>query len=115
VTQITVGFSGPVDAAQADNLAMYRLVLSGAKGSFRARTARTVKLRSAAYDASTKTVTLTLRKPLMPVKGLQLTIDGEAPSGLADSQGRLIDGNRDGNPGGDATAVIPRLMGSNRS
>src|SRR5262249_26857667 len=106
VTQITVGFSGPVNASQADNPAIYRLVLPGAKGSFQARTAKTVKLRSAVYDASTNTVALALRKPLTLVKGVQLTIDGEAPSGLEDSQGRLIDGDRDGTAGSNATVVI---------
>jgi hypothetical protein len=79
VTQITVGFSGPVTASQADNLAMYRLVLPGARGSSHARKAKAVKLRSVVYDASTNTVVLTLRKPMTLAMLAQLTIDGEAP------------------------------------
>jgi hypothetical protein len=43
-----------------------------------------------------------LRKPV------RLTINGLPPSGLEDSQGRLIDGNQDGQPGSDAVAVIDK-------
>jgi hypothetical protein len=110
VAQITVGFSGPVDAPQAEDLAMYRLVLPGTRGRFQNRTAKVVKLRSAVYDASKNTVVLALRKPLTLTRPIQLTIDGEAPSGLADSQGRLIDGNGDGSAGGDATVLISPKM-----
>src|SRR5262249_56298440 len=105
-----VGFRGAVIASQAENLATYRLLLPGARGSFQARTAKAVKLRSAVYDASTNTVTLTLRKPVALARRVQLIINGEGPSGLEDSQGRLIDGNRDGNAGGNATALIPRIL-----
>jgi plastocyanin len=106
VKEITIGFTGPLNASQADNVALYRLVLPGAKGSFRARTAKAVKVRSAVYDASTNTVALALQKPLPLARQVQLTIDGEAPSGLEDNQGRLIDGNRDGNAGSNATIVF---------
>lgn len=33
-------------------------------------------------------------------------MNGQTPSGLEDSSGRLIDGNEDGQPGGDAVAVL---------
>ena len=36
VKEITIGFTGPLNASQADNVALYRLVLPGAKGSYRA-------------------------------------------------------------------------------
>jgi hypothetical protein len=114
LTRVVVGFSGPLTASQADNVAMYRLELPGERGSFRARTTRAVKLRSADYDASTNTVALTLHRPLRLAKRVELTIDGEAPTGLEDSQGRLIDGNHDGNAGGDATVVITLKMSTPR-
>ena len=39
-------------------------------------------------------------------KAVQLRINGLAPSGLTDRMGRLIDGDHDGQPGGDAIARL---------
>jgi hypothetical protein len=41
-------------------------------------------------------------------KPVQVRISGLAPSGLTDALGRLIDGNHDGQPGGDAVAILSR-------
>ncbi len=108
VTQLTVAFSGPVNASEADDVATYRLALPGARGSFDARNSRVIKLKSAVYDAATGTVTLTPRKPFALAKPVQLRINGTLPSGLEDSLGRLIDGNQDGSPGGNAVTVLRR-------
>ena len=108
VTQILVTFSGPVDAAEAQNPGIYRLATAGKKGSFTAKNAKLIALRSAAYDAARNQVTLTLLKPYALTKPVQLRIVGEPPSGLEDSFGRLIDGNHDGQPGGDAVALLGR-------
>ena len=39
-------------------------------------------------------------------KPVQVLINGEPPSGLEDTFGRLIDGDDNGQPGGDAVAVL---------
>jgi hypothetical protein len=106
VTQIMVDFSGSVNVGQADSLATYRLATQGKGGSFLARNSRMIGLRSAALDSANNEVTLTPRKPFALTKTVGLTVDGEAPSGLQDSEGRLIDGNHDGVAGGNAVAVL---------
>jgi hypothetical protein len=108
VTQILVTFSGPVDTAEAQNPGIYRLAAAGKKGSFTAKNAKVIPLKSAAYSAASDTVTLTLKKPLKLSKPVQLQVNGLSPSGLQDSLGRLIDGNHDGQPGGNAVAVLGR-------
>ena len=106
VTQILVTFSGPVDATEAQNTGCYRLAVAGKKGSFTAKNAKVITLKSAALNAANHTVTLTPTKPFKLSKPVQLQVNGLAPSGLQDNVGRLIDGNHDGQPGGDAVAVL---------
>ena len=106
VTQIQVVFSGGVNAAQAQSTAEYRLVTAGKKGSFTAKSAKPISLRSASYTAASDTVTLTLTKPVKLTKPVQFQVNGLAPSGLTDSAGRLIDGDHNGTPGGNAVAIL---------
>ena len=114
VTQITVDFSGAVNVAEADSVAIYRLVLPGKRGSFTAKNARAIGLRSAVINAGNTEVTLTPKRPFALTKPVQLTVNGEPPSGLEDSEGRLIDGNHDGVAGGNGVAVL-RLKGATLS
>ena len=106
LVQITVDFSGPVNAAEAQNTGIYRLATPGKHGSFTARNAGIIKLRSAVYNAANDSVTLTPRKPFALTKPIQLVVDGLPPSGLQDSEGRLIDGGHTGQPGSNAVAVL---------
>jgi hypothetical protein len=108
VTQIIIDFSGPVNAGQADALATYHLTTAGKHGSFTAKNARTIALASALYSDSTDSVRLVPKKPFGLTKPVQLRVNGEPPSGLTDKFGRLIDGNHDGQPGGDAVAVLSK-------
>jgi hypothetical protein len=106
VTGITVNLSGAVNSAEADSLATYRLALPGKKGSFTAKNAKLVPLRSAAYDASQLTITLTPRKAFAQSKPVELLIHGQPPSGLQDASGQFIDGIGDGLAGGDAVFLL---------
>src|SRR5262249_17293450 len=106
--QIVVTFSDPVAAAEARNPGLYHLTVAGKKGSFTAKNAKVITLKSAAFDSSNNMVTLTLKKPFKLSKPVQLQVNGLPPSGLQDSAGRLIDGNHDGQPGGNAVAVLGR-------
>ena len=108
VTEIVVDFSGPVNAAQADNVATYRLATANGKGSFTAKNSPVVKLRSAVFNPANDTVTLIPKKAFALTKPVELTINGTAPSGLQDSSGRLIDGDDNGTAGSNAVAVIRR-------
>jgi hypothetical protein len=108
VTEIIVTFSGTVNAGEADSLTTYRLVAAGKHGSFTARNANVIKLKSAVYNAASHSVTLTPMRPFKLAKPVQLQVIGVPPSGLQDSSGRFIDGNHVGQPGGDAVAVLSR-------
>jgi hypothetical protein len=108
VKDVIIDFSGGVNSAQAQNLAEYRLVKAGKRGSFTAKHPKLIKLRSAVYNGTSDTVTLTPRKPFALRKPVQLQVNGEPPSGLHDSFGRLIDGHHDGQPGGNAVAVLQK-------
>ena len=50
VTQILVTFSGAVNFQEADQTGIYRLAHPGKKGSYTARNAVVIKLRSASYQ-----------------------------------------------------------------
>jgi hypothetical protein len=100
VTQVDVFFSGPVNSAQADSVNTYRLVMPGKKNSFTAKNATVVKLKSAVYNAANDEVVLTPKKPFALTKPVQLTVNGLAPAGLQDTEGRFING------GSNSIAVI---------
>jgi plastocyanin len=106
LTQIAVDFSGGVNVAAADSVATYRLATAGKKGSFDARNAKVIKLKSAVYDAVLHEVILTLKKPFALSKTIQLRVSGNPPAGLTDSVGRLIDGDHNGTAGGNAIALL---------
>jgi len=108
VTEILVTFSGAVNASEAQQTGIYRLVTPGKNGSFTAKNAGRIKLRSAVYNAASDTVTLTPKKAFSLSKPVELTINGNPPSGLQDTFGRLIDGDHNGTPGGNAAAVLRR-------
>ncbi len=108
VTEIVVDFSGPANAAQADDVATYRLTTANGKGSFTAKNSPVLKLRSAVFNPANDTVTITPKKAFALTKAVELTINGTAPSGLQDSTGQLIDGAGNGTAGSNAVALIRR-------
>ena len=106
LTGLIVSFTGAVNSGEAGNLNTYRLATAGKKGSFTAKNATVIKLKSAIYSAASGRVTLTFKKPAMLTKVIQLLVHGSGPFGLKDSSGRFIDGDHNGGPGGDAIALI---------
>jgi hypothetical protein len=108
VSRVILAFSGALGAAEAAELGLYRLTSAGKHGSFTARSSRVIKLRSASYSAGNDTITLIPRVPFALSRPVQLLVRGTAPSGLLDAFGRLIDGTGDGQPGGDAVAILSR-------
>jgi hypothetical protein len=104
VTEILVTFSGAVNAGEARSLATYRLAAPGKKGSYTAKNAKMIKLKSASYDPATDTVVLIPKKPFAMTKQVQLLIDGVPPSGLQDTEGRYLDGG--GQPGSNAVDIL---------
>ena len=54
------------------------------------------------------TVTLTPKTPFTLAKPVQLLVTGTGATGLEDTDGRLIDGDHDGQPGGNAVAILTK-------
>jgi hypothetical protein len=108
VVEIIVGFSGELNAGRADSMSEYRLVRAVKRGLFTAKLANVIKLRSAVYNGTSDTVTLTPNKPFALTNPVQLQVSGDPPSGLDDVLGRLLDANDDFQPGGTAVAVLRR-------
>ena len=102
ITKVVITFSGPLDGAESQQVAIYRLTVAGTHGSFTTKTARRIRPRSAIYAAALGQVTLILKAPLSFSRPIQLQVNGQAPSGLRDSSGRYING------GSNALAVLRR-------
>jgi hypothetical protein len=96
VQNLVVSFSGALEPGAAQNLADYHLatLVKKKKGVTQGKP---MALASATYDSSAHTVALVPRGKVSK-QVMQLTINA---AGTPDSLGRPIDGNRDGQPGGD--------------
>ena len=108
VTQVVITFSGAVNGTEAQNTTLYRLAYPGKKGSYTAKNAQVIKLKSAVYKAASDTVTLTPKKAFALTSKVQLVVNGVPPSGLEDSYGRYIDGDHNGTAGGNAIAILAK-------
>ncbi len=110
VSEIILTFSSGLDASLAPDRGLYRLVMGANNGSFAGKNAAVIKVSNVDYFAASEpdTVTLIPRTPFELKRPIMLTINGNSPSGLQDAEGRLIDGNQDGQPGGTAVAVLDK-------
>jgi uncharacterized repeat protein (TIGR01451 family) len=105
-TRLVVNFNGLLDPVCAQDLRNYRLVAPGRDGRFGTRDDRVLVVRSASYDPTRRTVTLAPAGRLKLRSVYQLTISAAAPGGVADTNGCLLDGNRDAVPGGNYVGLI---------
>ncbi len=95
---IVVQFSGDVNAASAGAFS----IVSGKKVKKKGIVyTKNVPIASASYDPATHRLSLSLKKAVPATTPLQLTIRSGA---VTDASGRAIDGNRDGQAGGDFVA-----------
>ena len=93
-------FNEPLSPALAVNLLNYSLTYPKHKKSGH------VKVKKAVYNPATSTVTLTPGLAFSAHKRNTLTVNGTAPGGLTDLQGRLLDGSDDGKPGSNFLALL---------
>ncbi len=105
-TLLVLTFSTPLDPARAQDLSNYRLVALRPARRFGPGHGRLIALRSAVFDPTRLTVTLVPAERLYLRHFFQLTVKGTSPGGVTDMEGRLLDGNRDGAPGGDFVGQI---------
>ncbi len=108
VKKLSVIFSGPLSDALAGETSIYRLATPGKKGSYTAKNAGIIKLKSAMYTSAVDTVTLTPKTPFTLAKPVQLVVSGTGASGLRDTYGRLIDGDDNGQAGSNAVAILTK-------
>jgi CSLREA domain-containing protein len=103
-TELVIGFSGAINGA--GNLAAYHLLLSKTRKHVTTFT-KSVKLTSAVVSSmpAGPSVALILAKKPNLSRPEQLRITASL---LTDSAGRALDGNHDGQPGGDYVAVLLR-------
>jgi hypothetical protein len=102
VKVLVVGFSDALEPGPAQLVANYELVALGKAKKPGAHANKLVKLAAATYDPALHTVTLRPRGKL-PNQKLQLTILG---TGILDAEGRPIDANGKGQPGGNLVVVL---------
>ncbi len=97
---IVLQFSGALAQASADLIRNYSLatIPSGKK-----QESKPVALSQATYNATNNTVTLVTRNPLVLNPPLKLTVNA---GGLLDMLGRPIDGDGDGQPGGNYVTTL---------
>ncbi len=108
VTEVLVTFSGPVNSTEADSTATYHLATPGKGGSYTAKNAGIIKLRSAVYSGATDIVALTPVNPFTLTKPVQLLVYGTGATTLKDIYGRPIDG------GNNLIAILSRGRGDDR-
>ena len=99
-TQFVLTFNEALDPASATNLANYHLTVAFRNGRL-AR--REVPLQSAVYNPILHTVTLTPVNQLNIHYHYQLTV-----SGVKDTCGQLLDGDRNGVAGGNFVTIITK-------
>ena len=113
-TVLVLQFSGALNAGAAGNANAYQLaqiikVKATGKGKHRqpprTKLGRPVAPASAVYNASNDSVTLTPRGKLNLAKPEELIINAAL---VTDTLGRPIDGNDDGQPGGNYVATFGR-------
>jgi hypothetical protein len=99
---LVVSFSAALDPGAAQNLSAYHLVPVSGSSKFTPRGNNPIPFAAITYDVSAHAVTLTPRSKL-PTRALQLSINAAL---VLDPQGRPIDGNRDGQPGGTFVTLV---------
>jgi hypothetical protein len=96
---LVLHFSEALDTALAQNVKEYHLV--GPLG-------QTVPITEAIYDATNDTVTLHLGRRINFHRRFKLTVNGAAPTGLANAQGLLLNSKAGSSPGSNYVTTVDR-------
>jgi uncharacterized repeat protein (TIGR01451 family) len=98
-TTLVITFDKQLDVLRAESTANYQIFsLAGPRHA--------IRIKSAVYDAATRTVTLSPVHRLNLHRRFRLTVIGTGPSGVSDSAGNLLDGLDDGDPGHDFVTMV---------
>jgi uncharacterized repeat protein (TIGR01451 family) len=105
-TRLLLTYSKPLNAASATNAAFYRVAQAGRDRRFGTRDDRFSAIRSISLDPSGTVATIQLGAKLNRRQRYQLTVTSGAGGGVLDAGGRLLDGDRNGIPGGDVVVLL---------
>ncbi|WP_435015743.1 hypothetical protein TA3x_003294 [Tundrisphaera sp. TA3] len=89
LNRLTVGFSTPLNRNTAIRKANYRVFALGAAGT----TSRAVAVRSVAYNATTRSVTITLANSVPRAQLFRLVVVGANANGIRDLAGNRLNGS----------------------
>ena len=103
---IVLTLSGPLSGPAANNIALYHLY-AGRRVKKTVKYDRVIKLKSATSDLVKNTGTLRTRTALNLSPLMQLRV---STAGLLDPSGRALDGDHDGQPGGDLLANLSKKL-----
>jgi glucose/arabinose dehydrogenase len=107
VRSVIISFDGQVNLASEKSRTAYWLVLPGRDRKLGTRDDRYTRFRSVRYSASANAVSLIPASRITTRQAFEVVVPGSGARGmLVDIYGRPIDGNRDGQPGGDYVAVF---------
>jgi hypothetical protein len=101
-------FDEDLDPVRATDLAGYRLVDAGRDGRLGTRDDRSIALRQATYDPATRSVTLLPSRRLALQGNHLLVVSGRGATALTDRAGNPLDGDGDGQAGGDLVRLVNR-------
>ncbi len=104
LTQIVVAFTQPLAAESVADVTNFRLVSSGKDKKLGTRDDQIVSVGAPAYDAAARTVTITPAGTLQLGRLHQLMVRDS----LVGSAGSPLDGDADGNPGGEFSVSLGR-------
>ena len=96
-TVLVVSFNEALDPVSAVNLNNYRITDPAG---------RSVRIRSAVFDAATNTVTLRPADRINLHHTYHLTLVGTGPGGIRNTQGELLDGANTGSADSDYTGTL---------
>ena len=113
-TRIDLTFGSDLDPARAEDVRNYVLTAPGRDGRLGTRDDVRIPI-AASYDAATRVVTLETRSRRGPFPPAFLRIRSGGASGLIDTQGRPLDGDRDGLPGGEFRVRLRRAPPASRA
>jgi uncharacterized repeat protein (TIGR01451 family) len=103
ITSIVVGFTKELDPTRAQDPRNYALVSAGADGRLGTRDDVKIPIISATYTSGVRLVTLVPAQPLAANGLYRLSISGQPPGGILDTDGHLLSGDSTGRPGGTFT------------
>ncbi len=105
-TQITLSFTKPLDPISAQNPANYLVFVVQPDPVIGDVVDVAVPVASVNYRARTQAVVIRLAKHIPLKTQFLLDVNGQPPSGVRTASGALIDGDEDGQPGGDFITTV---------